>query len=115
MAITVAVVVAAELVVAVLAEPNNFDSHTYHLPRIEHWLAQGSVEFFPTVIHRQVTLPPGAEYLLTHLRLLAGTDAAYNLLQWCAGVGCLVVVTRIAAQFGGRPSCWLPSRWERRR
>ena len=23
-----------------------------------------------------VTLPPGAEYLLTHLRLLAGTDAA---------------------------------------
>jgi hypothetical protein len=92
---------AVELLIALVAEPNNFDAHTYHLPRIEHWVAQGSVEFFPTEIYRQAAIPPGAEYLLTHLRLLTGGDALYNLLQWSAGVGCLLVASRLAAQLGG--------------
>ncbi|MEV4758761.1 hypothetical protein AB0J86_27185 [Micromonospora sp. NPDC049559] len=98
---TTGLVVLVDLVIALLAEPNNFDSQTYHLPKIEHWAAQGSLEFWPTAIHRQVTIPPGAEYLLLHLRLLTGGDALYNLLQWAAGIGCLVVATRIVAQLGG--------------
>ncbi|WJK41506.1 hypothetical protein O7608_03475 [Solwaraspora sp. WMMA2056] len=90
-----------ELVVALLAEPNNVDSQTYHLPKVEHWVAQGDLQLWATAIHRQVTIPPGAEYLLLHLRLLTGGDALYNLVQWLAGVGCLLIVTRIVAQFGG--------------
>lgn len=90
-----------ELVIALIAEPNNFDSQTYHLPKIEHWAAQGSLEFWPTTIHRQVTIPPGAEYLLLHLRLLTGGDGLHNLVQWAAGLGCLVVASRITAQLGG--------------
>jgi hypothetical protein len=91
----------AELVVAFLAAPNNFDSQTYHLARIEHWVAAGDVDPFPTAIHRQVSLAPGGEYLLTHLRLLTGSDGLYNLVQWAAGVLCLLAASRIAAQFGG--------------
>ncbi|MET7959789.1 phospholipid carrier-dependent glycosyltransferase [Micromonospora zamorensis] len=90
-----------ELLVALLAEPNNFDSQTYHLPKVEHWVAQGDLDFWPTAIHRQVTIPPGAEYLLLHLRLLAGGDHLYNLVQWAAGVLCLLVAARITAQLGG--------------
>jgi 4-amino-4-deoxy-L-arabinose transferase-like glycosyltransferase len=90
-----------ELVIALLAAPNNYDSQTYHLPRIEHWVAQRTVAFFPTAIHRQVTLAPGSEYLLLHLRLLTGGDVFYNLVQWGAGAGCLLVASRIAAQLGG--------------
>ncbi|MFF3853537.1 hypothetical protein [Micromonospora sp. NPDC002575] len=98
---TVGGLVLVELLVALLAEPNNFDSQTYHLPKVEHWVAQGGLEFWPTAIHRQVTIPPGAEYLLLHLRLFTGGDALYNLVQWAAGVGCLLAVARIAAQLGG--------------
>ncbi|MFJ8685825.1 phospholipid carrier-dependent glycosyltransferase [Micromonospora wenchangensis] len=98
---TVLAVVLTELVVALLAEPNNFDSQTYHLPKVEHWVAQGSLEFWPTAIHRQVTIPPGAEYLLLHLRLFTGGDALHNLVQWAAGIGCLLAATRITAQLGG--------------
>ncbi|WP_422754108.1 phospholipid carrier-dependent glycosyltransferase [Micromonospora sp. WMMD708] len=98
---TVLAVVLIELVVALLAEPNNFDSQTYHLPKVEHWVAQGSLEFWPTAIHRQVTIPPGAEYLLLHLRLFTGGDTLHNLVQWAAGIGCLLVATRITAQLGG--------------
>ncbi|ADD44495.1 hypothetical protein [Stackebrandtia nassauensis] len=93
--------VLVELVFAVVAAPNNYDSQTYHLPKIEHWVQQGSVEFYATRIHRQVTLAPGAEFLLTHLRLASGGDDYYNLLQWCAALGCLLVASRICAQLGG--------------
>ncbi len=34
-------------------------------------------------------------------RLLTGGDGLYNLLQWCAGVGCVLVAARIAGQLGG--------------
>ncbi|MFI7608540.1 hypothetical protein ACIBTV_25785 [Micromonospora sp. NPDC049366] len=98
---TVGGLVLVELLIALLAEPNNFDSQTYHLPKVEHWVAQGALEFWPTAIHRQVTIPPGAEYLLLHLRLLSGGDRLHNLVQWAAGVGCLLLAARIAAQLGG--------------
>ncbi|OLB65314.1 MAG: hypothetical protein AUI10_07340 [Actinobacteria bacterium 13_2_20CM_2_72_6] len=39
--------------------------------------------------------------LLLHLRLLTGGDLLYNLVQWSAGVGCVLVASRIAAQLGG--------------
>ncbi|MGC4859782.1 hypothetical protein [Micromonospora sp. DT68] len=98
---TIGGLVLVELLVALLAEPNNFDSQTYHLPKVEHWVAQGDLDFWPTAIHRQVTIPPGAEYLLLHLRLLTGGDALHNLVQWAAGIICLLAVARITAQLGG--------------
>ncbi|NUO60046.1 MAG: hypothetical protein HOV71_14670 [Hamadaea sp.] len=90
-----------ELVMAILAEPNNFDSQTYHLSRIEHWVADGNLQAYPTAIQRQISLAPGAEYLLAHLRLLTGGDALYNLVQWSAGALCVFAASRIVAQFGG--------------
>ncbi|GAA3274393.1 hypothetical protein Dvina_02435 [Dactylosporangium vinaceum] len=90
-----------DLVIALVAPPNNFDSQTYHLPKIEHWAAQGGVEFYPTIIDRQLAMAPGAEYILLHLRLLTGGDAFYNLVQLAAGVGGALIASRIAAQLGG--------------
>jgi hypothetical protein len=107
--VVLAVLMLAELVVALAAPPNNWDSQTYHLPKIEHWVQQGTVDFFPTGIHRQVTLAPGAEYLLLHLRLLTGADTLDNLLQWSAGLGCALVASRIAGQLGGGRTAQLVS------
>ncbi|MGK5672375.1 hypothetical protein ACSNOB_05975 [Micromonospora sp. URMC 106] len=98
---TVGGLLLVELLIALLAEPNNFDSQTYHLPKVEHWVAQGDLDFWPTAIHRQVTIPPGAEYLLLHLRLFTGGDALHHLVQWAAGIGVLLAATRITAQLGG--------------
>jgi hypothetical protein len=94
------VLVATELVVALVSPPNNYDSNYYHLPKVEHWLAQHSLALYPTPMRPQVVLAPGAEYLLLHLRVLTGDDRAYNLVQWSAAVLCAVVVSRIAAQLG---------------
>ncbi|TCB92688.1 hypothetical protein E0H26_23840 [Micromonospora zingiberis] len=98
---TIGGLVLVELLIALLAAPNNFDSQTYHLPKVERWVAQGDLSFWATAIHRQVTIPPGAEYLLLHLRLFTGSDALYHLVQWAAGLGCLLAVARLTAQLGG--------------
>ncbi|WP_091033078.1 hypothetical protein [Glycomyces harbinensis] len=103
LACVIAILAIAVAVLAIGSSPNNFDSQTYHLPRIEHWVQNASVAVFPTEIHRQADLGPGSEYLLTHLRLLSGGDGAYNLLQYLAGVGAILAASRIAAQLGGGP------------
>ncbi|WP_030161712.1 hypothetical protein [Glycomyces sp. NRRL B-16210] len=103
LACVVAILSISVAVLAISSAPNNFDSQTYHLPRIEHWVQQASVAVFPTDIHRQVDLGPGSEYLLTHARLLTGGDGAYNLLQYLAGIGAALAASRIAAQLGGGP------------
>jgi 4-amino-4-deoxy-L-arabinose transferase-like glycosyltransferase len=101
MAVALAGFFLVDLLVALLAPPNNYDSQTYHLPKIEHWVAQGDVNFYPTIIDRQLAMAPGAEYLLLHLRLLTGGDALYNLVQLAAAIGGALIASRIAAQLGG--------------
>jgi hypothetical protein len=96
----VALLIAGELILALVSPPNNYDSNYYHLPKVEHWVAQHSVELYPTLMRPQVVLAPGAEYLLLHLRLFTGDDRLYNLVQWSAAVCCAVVASRIAAQLG---------------
>jgi hypothetical protein len=91
---------AAELVLALLSPPNNYDSYHYHLPKVEHWVAQHHVGLYPTYAKLQVAISPGGEYLLLHLRLLTAGDRLYNLVQWSAAVGCALAVSRIAAQLG---------------
>jgi hypothetical protein len=93
-------VAAGTLLIAVLSPPNNWDSQAYHLPKIEQWVQAGSIGFFPTSFTPQVALPPGAEYLLLHLRLLTGGDRLYNFSQWSAWVLCMLACSRIAAQLG---------------
>ena len=54
----VAVVVIAG-VTAIVAPPNTYDSMTYHLPRVMHWIQHQSVGHYPTHIPRQLHFPPG--------------------------------------------------------
>ncbi|MGC4116212.1 MAG: glycosyltransferase family 39 protein [Myxococcales bacterium] len=95
-----AAVMVATLLSALLSAPNNWDSMTYHLGRVAHWLAAGSVEHFPTSILRQLHQSPFAEYLLAHLQALSGGDRLAGLVQWAAMLGCLAGVSSIAGRLG---------------
>ena len=90
-----------ELVIALTAPPNTWDSMTYHMSRVMHWIQNRSVEFYPTSIPRQNHLAPGAEYGILHLQLLSGGDYLANLVQWSCGAVGVVVVSLIAAELGG--------------
>ena len=91
----------ATLLIAILCPPGTWDSQSYHLPRIEHWIQDGSLAFYRTAIDRQLTMPGLAELLILQLRLLSGGDRLDNLIQWFAGAGAVYLVGRIARALGG--------------
>ena len=62
----------------------NADSLTYHLPRVMHWLQNGSVEQFPTGNCRQNEFGPWSGYALANFQLLANADRFANMVQWFA-------------------------------
>lgn len=71
-------------VVAAAYAPSNWDSMTYHLARVAHWIQHGSVAPYETGIHRQNLYAPGAEYLLLLLQATADSDRLANGLQFLA-------------------------------
>lgn len=87
-------------IMAAIAPPNTWDAMTYHLPRIMHWLQQGSVAHYPTANLRQLYQTPGAEYAMLHLYALGGSDRWLNVVQWLSAIGCLVGVSLIAQHLG---------------
>jgi hypothetical protein len=82
--------------------PNNWDSMTYHLARVAHWIQHRSVEPYPTHVDRQVIIQPGAEYVIASLQSMAGTDRLDALLQ--LGAWLLVVLASPSlARLAGAP------------
>ncbi len=88
-------VLGTTLATALIAPPNNWDSMTYHMPRVMHWLQNQSIAHYPTPILRQISFPPGNAALISHLQLLSGGDSYANLVQWLAFVGGLVIITQL--------------------
>lgn len=92
--------VLANLLIALSAPPNNWDSMTYHMARVAHWIQNGSVYHYPTHIDRQLWLNPWAEFAITHFQILSGGDRFANLVQWLSMVGSLLGVSLVAKQLG---------------
>ena len=60
-----------------------------------------SVQFYPTIDHQQLTMPPLAEYMILHLDLLYGGDRLANFVQWFSYIGCILGITLIVEELGG--------------
>jgi hypothetical protein len=99
----VLIIVAATGITAWMAPPNTWDSMTYHIARVAHWVADGTVALYPTNIVRQLYSPPWSEYAVLQLQVLSGSDHLANLVQWFSMVGSVVVASLIAQQLGSQP------------
>lgn len=88
------------LAVALVYPPNNFDSMTYHMARVAHWMQDASIDHYRTHILRQIQFPPLAEWVILHLQILTGGDLFANAVQLVYFVGGIGVVSMIAAQLG---------------
>jgi hypothetical protein len=86
--------------VAVVVPTNNFDSMTYHMARVMHWIQNMSVAHYPTNITRQIYFAPWSEFAIMHLQILCDGDRFANLVQWSAMAGSIIGVTLIAEEFG---------------
>jgi 4-amino-4-deoxy-L-arabinose transferase-like glycosyltransferase len=87
-------------VTAAAGSPNTWDSMTYHLSRVEHWIQDKTIGYYPTNIIRQLYIAPWAEYAITHLRILGGGEKSANFVQWMCMAGSLIGVSLIAGQLG---------------
>jgi len=94
-------IVALTGVTAFVSPPNNYDSMTYHMSRVVHWIQDRNVSFYPTHIGRQLYMNPWAEFAIMHLQILGDGDRFANFVQWFSMIGCLIGVSLLAKQFGG--------------
>lgn len=86
--------------IAIVAPPNNWDSMTYHMPRVVHWIQHHSVAHYPTSYTPQLYQPPWAEFTIMHFQILSSSDRFANLVQWFSMVGSLIGVSLIARDLG---------------
>jgi 4-amino-4-deoxy-L-arabinose transferase-like glycosyltransferase len=85
-------------VIAWAAPPNSWDSMTYHMSRVVHWVQNRSVAFYPTNISRQLHLTPWSEFAILHVQILSGNDRFANFVQWFSMAGSLVAVSLVAKE-----------------
>lgn len=94
-------IICTSLLIALFYPPNNYDSLTYHMARVAHWIQNQSVENYSTHILRQLIYQPLAEWFILHLQILSGTDLLANSVQLFFFVGSINVVTLLAKELGG--------------
>jgi hypothetical protein len=87
-------------VVGSVYPPNNWDSMTYHMSRVIHWVNNGSVQFYPTGIERQLYQMPLAGFAVMHSLILSGSDKFANLVQWACFAVSVINVALIARELG---------------
>lgn len=80
--------------------PNNWDSMTYHLARVAHWVNNKSVNYYFTLNIRQLVSPVLDEYVLLHVVLLAGNDKYVNLMQWFSYIVSAICIYKIVKSLG---------------
>ena len=88
-------------VTAFVCPPNNYDSMTYHMARVAHWIQNKTLLNYPCHVIRQVVYPPWAELAIMHLQILSHSDRFANLVQWFSMVASTFGVTLITRHLGG--------------
>ena len=100
-AITIAIIfiVIITLFIGGTSPPNNWDSMTYHLSRIQYWIQNSGVHFFDTNNFRQNLFSPLSEFVILHTQILSNTDIFANSVQWFCFIINMIIVSLICKEF----------------
>jgi len=105
----VAFVLGVTLCIALISPPNTWDSMTYHMGRVMHWIQNETISFYPTNILRQLYMTPFSEYVIANLYVLWGSDRFSNMVQWVSMLGSLLGVFLIAKKLVSNSAAWMLS------
>lgn len=89
------------LILALIYPPNNYDSMTYHMARVAHWVQNQNVSYYQTHILRQLVYPPFAEWNILHFQVLIKSDMLANSVQLFYFIGCISTISLITKALGG--------------
>ncbi len=96
----IAFILATTFAAAILYPPNTWDSMTYHMSRVAHWISNNSVSLYPTAITRQNYQMPLAEFAIMHVQILTGFDLYANLVQWMSFLVLACLGLLVAGELG---------------
>lgn len=99
LAAVIFIILAGSFVEALIFPTTNYDSLSYHLPRVLHWAQAHNVEHFATNDDRQIQFGPWSAFALLNLYLLSGNEVLFNLVQWLAMVSSLIASSLLAETF----------------
>lgn len=88
-------------ILAVATPTTNWDSLTYHLPRVMHWIQERSIGPYPTNNTCQIEYGPWPALVILTLHLFSGGDRLDNLVQWFAMVTCVIACSYLAERLAG--------------
>jgi hypothetical protein len=94
--IGICLILVTNFILGILAPPNNYDSHTYHLSRIIIWIENKNVAHFPTILYQQLNHNVLGEYLIAQTFLLFNSDRFAFLIQFCAQISTVFSATLLA-------------------
>jgi len=94
--ISIIIIVTLIGITAFIAPPNNWDSMTYHMSRVAHWIQNQSINNYPTNIPRQIIYQPYAEFAILHFQILTGSDTFANYIQYLSLLASLIAISLIA-------------------
>lgn len=99
----------AMLILAGKTVPYNWDSMTYHLPRIMQWAQNKSVAHYLTHDVRQLTSPVLAEFVNLQVYILTReADNIFNLLQCFSFITNAILIFHITKKLRvSKAYCWL--------
>jgi 4-amino-4-deoxy-L-arabinose transferase-like glycosyltransferase len=97
------------LVVVFFFPPNNWDSLTYHLPRLYFYFAQGNLSHFTTPNERQVYFPYNVSLLQFPVVVYGIDHHFFNLLNLITWVLCGALIYRLAYLISGNKKAALLS------
>ena len=91
-------IIAGVFVQGLIYPTNNWDSMSYHMARIIHWIQNESLAHFRTTIYPQLTSAPFSEQMILTVNLLFGNDLFSNAVQLFYLTGLGIAITLVAKQ-----------------
>ena len=89
------------VIMALFTVPYNWDSMTYHMTRIVHWIQNRSVAHYVCHDISQISVQPLSEFVNLHVYILSGnTDYFVNLLQTFSYIISIALVYVISFKIG---------------
>lgn len=98
--LSLAVVACVNILVGLKYSPNNWDSLTYHLPRIHFYLSQGNLAHFDTVNLRQIFFPFNATLFQLFLVTYGQSDKLLNVFNIASWVLSFFTVYSLSRKIG---------------
>ncbi len=93
-------IVLGVLVQGLIYPTNNWDSMSYHMARIIHWIQNENLAHFRTPIYPQLSSAPFAEELTLNVNLLLGNDYLSNAIELFYLIATSIISSLIAKELG---------------